>query len=167
MKLNKNKNHLPLFGIGPFFVAVISIITIIALIIYHAGMIDYFNINRYRNVFRFLSIIILIEGISLLISAAILERIDEKIKMGVLVTSGIFKYVRNPIYSAYLFTYTGILLLCKNWILLILPIIFWLFLTILMIKTEEKWLEAKFGKEYLDYCSRTNRCIPFFPRNIK
>ncbi len=165
--MNKNKNHLPLFGVGPLYVILISLIEIFALILHIFGYLDAFNIIQYKIFFNILGIIIITEGVSLLLLATVFLRIDEKIKQGILVTNGIFKYVRNPIYSAYLFTYSGLLILFKNWILLLLPIIFWLFLTILMKKTEEKWLEAKFGKEYLDYCSRTNRCIPFFLRNIK
>lgn len=34
-------------------------------------------------------------------------------------------------------------------------------MTVLMKNTEEKWLYALYGQEYLDYCKRVNRCIPW------
>ena len=30
--------------------------------------------------------------------------------------------------------------------------------------TEEKWLSELYGQEYLDYCKKVNRCIPWFPK---
>ena len=30
--------------------------------------------------------------------------------------------------------------------------------------TEEKWLANLYGQEYIDYCKRVNRCIPWLPR---
>jgi hypothetical protein len=33
---------------------------------------------------------------------------------------------------------------------------------IVLKKTEEKWLYKMYGEEYLDYCKRVNRCIPWF-----
>lgn len=52
-----------------------------------------------------------------------------------------------------------------NYILLVLPFFFWIFLTVLMKNTEEKWLREKFGKEYIDYCKDVNRVIPWFAKN--
>ncbi len=49
-------------------------------------------------------------------------------------------------------------------ILLILPFVYWLAMTILMKKTEEKWLYELYGQKYLEYCKKVNRCIPWFKR---
>lgn len=48
-----------------------------------------------------------------------------------------------------------------NFILLILPFVYWIFMTVLMKNTEEKWLSELYGDEYAAYCRRVNRCIPF------
>jgi protein-S-isoprenylcysteine O-methyltransferase Ste14 len=45
----------------------------------------------------------------------------------------------------------------------LLPV-FWAFLTVLMKATEEKWLRDLYGQEFEEYCARTNRCIPWFPK---
>jgi hypothetical protein len=46
--------------------------------------------------------------------------------------------------------------------LLLLPFLFWAFLTVLMQCTEEKWLKEKFGEEYTEYAKKVNRVIPWF-----
>lgn len=81
-----------------------------------------------------------------------------------LVTTGVYSVVRHPIYSAFAFVLTGVLLIYSNLYLLLLPFMYWAFLTALMKATEEKWLVDQFGKEYEDYCRRVNRCIPWFPK---
>ena len=58
-----------------------------------------------------------------------------------------------------------LLMIYGNLWLLILPVLYWLFLTVLMKCTEEKWLKNLYGVEYEEYCWRVNRCIPWFPKN--
>lgn len=55
-----------------------------------------------------------------------------------------------------------LLMIYGNLWLLILPVLYWLFLTVLMKCTEEKWLKNLYGMEYEEYCRRVNRCIPWF-----
>ncbi len=79
-----------------------------------------------------------------------------------LAPSGVYALVRNPIYSAFLSVCTGTLMIYGNLWLLILPVLYWLFLTVLMKCTEEKWVKNLYGAEYDEYCRRVNRCIPCF-----
>lgn len=37
----------------------------------------------------------------------------------------------------------------------------------LMTATEEKWLRGKFGKEYIEYCKKVNRILPWISKNKK
>ena len=99
-------------------------------------------------------------GIYLWLQAVIVEKINKSVKEKKLITSGIYSLVRNPVYSAFIFIFTGILLPTANYFLLILPFFFWAFLTILMKNTEEKWLKNEFGKEYEIYLKKVNRVIP-------
>ena len=92
------------------------------------------------------------------------QKINKKVKEKKLITSGVYGFVRNPVYSAFIFIFTGILLLTANYILLILPFVFWAYLTILMKNTEERWLKNEFGKEYEIYLNEVNRAIPWFRR---
>ena len=54
----------------------------------------------------------------------------------------------------------GILLIMGNIFFLPLFFFYWIFMTVLMEYTEEKWLKNLYGREYEDYCGRVNRCIP-------
>lgn len=101
-------------------------------------------------------------GLYLWVRAVLIQKINANVKAEILITGGVYGIVRNPVYTAFIFIFTGILLFAKNYFLLTLPIIFWVFLTIFMKASEEKWLKAKFGKEYDLYCKRVNRVIPWF-----
>ncbi|MBO5448857.1 MAG: hypothetical protein J5994_05970 [Ruminococcus sp.] len=58
----------------------------------------------------------------------------------------------------------GAILMTNNLILLIVPVICWMYMTLFLIKTEEKWLKELYGEEYVLYCKKVNRCIPWFPK---
>lgn len=91
-------------------------------------------------------------------------RIDKYIVSNKLCTDGIYAIVRNPCYSGIMLMCAGALFMANNFCLLILPFIYWIAMTVLMKNTEEKWLYELYGQEYLDYCKRVNRCIPWFKR---
>ncbi len=155
----KNK-HLPLYGIGPIYVGIILIMTILFSILSFKRIIPYFQFNILKILFIIIGILLIILGIYIWYQGAIKSKLDDNIIKNKLVTTGIYSYTRNPLYTAFIFIFAGILFIMNNLYLLVLPIIYWLLLTILMINTEEKWLKGLYGKEYIDYCKRVNRCIP-------
>jgi len=57
-----------------------------------------------------------------------------------------------------------VILMAGNLWFFILPFLYWGFMTVLMKHTEEKWLRDLYGAQYDEYCSRVNRCWPWFPR---
>ena len=97
----------------------------------------------------------------LYLKAVFFDKIDTYVKKNQLIITGVYAYVRNPIYSAFMFVCTGILCIYANLILLFLPFVYWAFMTMLMKYTEEKWLYDLYGEEYIHYCRRVNRCIPW------
>ena len=103
-------------------------------------------------------------GVILWIQAVFSQKVVKAIKDNILLTKGVYAVVRNPIYSAFFFVFTGMLLIEANLWLLILPIVFWLYMTILLKLTEEKWLKEAFGQEYNEYCAKVNRVFPWFPK---
>ena len=106
----------------------------------------------------------IILGIALWIKAVVYQKMVKAIKNNKLLTTGVYSIVRNPIYSAFYFVFTGCLLIEANLWLLIFPILFWQYMTVLLKLTEEKWLIDTFGEEYIKYCSRVNRVFPWFPK---
>ncbi|MFX0171417.1 MAG: methyltransferase family protein [Candidatus Hodarchaeota archaeon] len=78
-----------------------------------------------------------------------------------LITTGPYRYVRHPMYSALITVGIGLSLLSANWYFG-LPFIATIVIIILRIKKEEEVMIKKFGEEYIQYMKRTKRFIPFF-----
>ena len=153
--------HLPILGVGPMYVITIILMTVISIILSTIRMIPIIIFTNIRWIFVLSGILCFIIGITLWLKAVIIDRLDAHIIKNELVTTGVYAYVRNPVYSAFMFVCTGVLLIYGNLILLLLPIIYWGFMTVLMKSTEEKWLEDLYGQEYIQYLQRVNRCIPW------
>ena len=155
------KGHLPILGVGPLYVVTIILMTIISITLSATGIIPVITFANFQWIFVLIGILCFIIGITLWLKAVIIDRLDAHIIKNELVTTGVYAYVRNPVYSAFMFVCTGVLLIYGNLVLLVLPIIYWGFMTVLMKLTEEKWLEDLYGKEYVQYRQRVNRCIPW------
>lgn len=155
------KGHLPILGVGPLYVVTIILMTIISITLSATGIIPVITFANFQWIFILIGILCFIIGITLWLKAVIIDRLDAHIIRNELVTTGVYAYVRNPVYSAFMFVCTGVLLIYGNLVLLVLPIIYWGFMTVLMKLTEEKWLEDLYGKEYVQYRQRVNRCIPW------
>jgi hypothetical protein len=154
----KENKHLSVLGVGPLYVISILTLTIIALILNQLNVVYKIKVlNKFLIILAIISILI---AISLWVSAVLFSKVRTKIKENTLVTTGVYSIVRNPIYSAFLFLFTGILLFTRNLYLLIFPVIFWIYLTYLLKETEEKWLKDKFKEEYQKYMKKVNRIIP-------
>ena len=81
-------------------------------------------------------------------------------KTGHLVTTGIYRYIRHPMYSSLLFLAWGALLKSVSLGTLVLAGGAMLALTATA-KVEEAENVARFGQEYRDYMKQTRRFIPF------
>lgn len=150
-----------MFGVGPFYVSVIIAITVGAVILGHQPFTETGIISALRIFSLIIGIILVILGILLWFSAVNYSRIDDNIEENKLVTTGIYGFVRNPIYSAFMFLCTGALFISGNIFFYPLFFFYWGFMTLLMINTEEKWLEAVYGSQYTEYQKKVNRCIPW------
>ncbi len=76
-----------------------------------------------------------------------------------LVTSGIYRFSRNPIYFGFLLMVIGIPLNTGTYWGIILAPIFILLCNKLIIEREEAYLEKKFGEAYIRYKSRVRRWL--------
>ena len=76
-----------------------------------------------------------------------------------MVTSGPYRFSRNPMYVGLSFLYVGLsLLTAMAWPLVMLPLAL-MTLTALVIRREERYLEAAFGGEYAAYRARVRRWL--------
>lgn len=163
----KKYEHLPIFGIGPAYVVSILLLTMIAVILKNNHVFTSGRLITLRIPFKIVGAVFIILAVFLWIQAVIVSKLDENIKKNHLVTSGVYAWVRNPIYSAFMILCTGVLLIAGNAWFFVFPFIYWGLLTVLMKNTEEKWLKDMYDDEYLEYCKNVNRCWPWIPEETK
>ena len=80
-------------------------------------------------------------------------------KVNKLVTSGIFKYSRNPMYLGMLMVVLSTSIFYLNIFSILTPFLFIFWINKFQIKREEAFLTEKFGKEYLSYKNKTRRWL--------
>ncbi len=76
-----------------------------------------------------------------------------------LVTKGIYKYSRNPMYLGFMILLCGTVVFFANTITLMHPILFFIYMHYFQIKPEERAMLSNFGEDYLLYMTRTRRWI--------
>lgn len=79
-----------------------------------------------------------------------------------LVTDGIFRHCRNPLYIGNILMLLGLGLMADSliYIAVVMPVFLAIYHAI--VATEERFLRAKFGAAYEAYCDRVNRWWPDF-----
>lgn len=75
------------------------------------------------------------------------------------ITDGPFRFTRNPTYLGMALTFIGIAVLLGSISPFLIPIIFIILINETTIKKEEKNMEKKFGKRYLNYKKSVRRWI--------
>ena len=76
-----------------------------------------------------------------------------------IVTTGLFRYTRNPMYLGMALTYAGLALALDAPVAMILLPLVILLIQTQVIAREERYLAAKFGEPYLDYRRRVRRWL--------
>lgn len=134
-------------------IAIPTFIYMLAAIFIDNQLKPFFNIteNHYSTLVIIAALLIL-TGVILVITAA--RKLLKSFKAGVLMTDGLYKIVRNPMYASYtLFIIPGLCLLFNSWLVLTTVIINFILLQI-FIKEEYRYLEEKFGEEYKTYLQK-------------
>lgn len=80
-------------------------------------------------------------------------------KASSLVVVGIYHVSRNPMYLGFLLALAGTALYLGNWLCLLAPVVFVLYMNRYQIVLEEKALEALFGEEYRTYKRQVRRWL--------
>jgi protein-S-isoprenylcysteine O-methyltransferase Ste14 len=83
--------------------------------------------------------------------------IDPREPATTVVTDGPYRYTRNPLYLSLMLVYTGIAFLANAlWVILLLPVLLLVMIYGVIVR-EERYLERKFGEQYLSYKARVRR----------
>ncbi len=117
----------------------------------------------YRQI---VSVIILIIGLIIIVSPVV-DFIKSKTTVNPvkfknvnrLVTTGIYRYSRNPMYLGMILIIISTTVYYLNFLSVFSPLIFYIWINKFQINREEIFLEDKFGSEYLKYKSKTRRWI--------
>ena len=144
----KGKSHLPLFGVGPVIIAGQVLITVIGIIASYRGYFDAGKIDFLNIPLKIVGIGLMVFGFFLNYSAKHRSRLFEMVAENKLITTGVYSIVRNPVYSAVFLACTGAVCISNNLILFFIPVICWIYMTIFLKLTEEKWLTDLYGQEY-------------------
>jgi protein-S-isoprenylcysteine O-methyltransferase Ste14 len=76
-----------------------------------------------------------------------------------LVTTGPYRFTRNPLYLAMTFLFLGLTMLFNSWwgVILLVPVLVVLHWGV--VQREERYLQRKFGEQYTGYRSRVRRYL--------
>ena len=130
----------------------------------------YFSSTKLESIYlpyrQKVSVLILIIGIVVIISP-VFDFIKSKTTVNPvkfqnvnrLVTTGIYKYSRNPMYLGMILIIISTTVYYLNFLSVFSPLIFYIWINKFQISREEIFLEGKFGNEYLKYKSKTRRWI--------
>ena len=77
----------------------------------------------------------------------------------VLVTSGPFRFSRNPMYLGMLIWLTGLAILLGSLIVFVFPVLFFLLVNFLFIPIEERRMEQANGEQFASYRKRVGRWL--------
>lgn len=77
----------------------------------------------------------------------------------VFVTSGPFRWSRNPMYLGALAVGVGAALIAGTWLMWLVPVVLFLLQNFVIIPFEERSMKRTFGDEYDAYCARVRRWI--------
>ena len=115
---------------------------------------------------QIVSVIILVIGLIVIISPVV-DFVKSKTTVNPvkfknvnrLVTTGIYRYSRNPMYLGMILIIISTTVYYLNFLSIFSPLIFYIWINKFQISREEIFLEDKFGNEYLKYKSKTRRWI--------
>lgn len=107
----------------------------------------------------FLAYSVLVSSLAIIQMRRAGTNIDVRKPTTSIVTDGIYRFTRNPMYLSMVLLMIAISVLISNiWILILTPV----FIIVIqkgVIEREERYLEGKFGTEYALYKKRTRRWI--------
>lgn len=153
-------NKMTIWGVGPIF-AVGSFVYFIFMLTIHYIYYPLFVIKIVPYGFFIITGTMLMSiGIFIWIRSA--RAILRGFSQETLVTDDVYSICRHPLYGqGIFFTFPGLLMFFKSYILFSLPVFMYFFFCFL-ISAEEKYLKNKFGTQFIYYVNSVNKVFPKF-----
>jgi len=121
------------------------------------------DLNLIQFPWNILGIILMIIGIIFVIipyNLFVKYKTPEKFQPSTcVVTDGIYKYSRNPMYLGGLIFLIGLVIILQNVLAFIAPIVFFLIINYMFIPYEEEKMETECGQDYLLYKKKVSRWL--------
>lgn len=148
------------WGVGPTFACISGVYALVIFVLNQM----YFSSVRFLlfspTVNLTLGVILICTGVPMYLIPAF--TIDKYFYEGKLCTTGVYAFVRHPIYAAWItFIIPGIVLIRGSILGMSVPIVMYGIFRIL-IRKEEQYLEEKFGEEYREYRRKVGAVFPKF-----
>ena len=121
----KKHKHLPIFGVGPIYVFIIAVLTFAPYLMRNLPALSSGRIDVLQKPLLILGIVLIVLGVFIWFQGAIVSRLLDGIVQNRLVTTGIYAWVRNPLYTAFMFACNGVILMAGNLWFFFLPFVFW------------------------------------------
>ncbi len=148
IKYFKNRVNFEMFKTN-FIEAVILILQILAVYIYPLPTTDFDRIIVGMGIVMFILGIILAVWARLTMNRVWGVPGEHAAQQDALITTGPFKFSRNPIYLGFLLIYFGFAIAIKSWLIILrIPLLIYFYKSA---KIEEKLLMERFGEKYKRY----------------
>ena len=153
---------LPIYGKGAYFVIMLLALTVLAVILGHIGAFKSGipSAKWLRYTYIFLGFVAAFFGSSMYLSAINEEEMIFNLRMGNLITTGIYSKTRNPVYGGMILISTAVLFFSGNAYMYILPFIEAFVLFVWIAPYEDRMLRDRFGEEYDKYKKSTHFLLP-------
>jgi protein-S-isoprenylcysteine O-methyltransferase Ste14 len=150
--------HITRWGIGPKFTCISVVYAASVFLLNHI----YFPFLRFTlfstTINMIVGSVLVVIGIPIFLLPTF--TIDRYFYEGKLCTTGVYAFLRHPIYGAWItWIVPGIVIIRGSMLGISIPI-FMYFVFRSLIDKEEKYLEMKFGEEYLDYKRTVGAVFP-------
>lgn len=136
-------------GVAPL-IAVPTILYLITIVVISLLTGTSFSITEnHYSVLAVTGVLLIVTGVLMVISCG--RKLLKSFNKDLLMTDGLYRIFRNPMYASYmLFVIPGICLLFNSWLILTTVIVNYILFSI-FIRSEHRYLQKKFGREYEDY----------------
>ena len=121
-----SKKHLPLFGVGPVIVYGQFFITGMAIVLSYIFDWSFARIDILNLPLKVIGVLLIIFGFYMDLRAKMKSKLFEKVADNILITDGIYAYVRNPVYCGMFLVCVGAVLIVNNLLLLVAPLVCWI-----------------------------------------